>query len=98
MTPRDCITALFDEIDEQRCAMPQHPEAHLWPRAVVPLGRWPARQGVGNRAGSRCVPRAERPVFPHGPERPRLFRLCRTPQDGPQAVVAAPTVRGVIDT
>lgn len=29
MTTVECITALFDEVDEQLRAMPQHPEAHL---------------------------------------------------------------------
>jgi len=39
MTTVECITALFAHVDEPRRALPTHPEARLWPRAVVPLGR-----------------------------------------------------------
>jgi hypothetical protein len=38
----ELITALFSEVDEQMGAIPTHPEAHLWPRAVVTLGLWHA--------------------------------------------------------
>ena len=38
-TTVECITALFAHVDEPRRALPTHPEARLWPRAVVPLGR-----------------------------------------------------------
>jgi hypothetical protein len=34
----DCITVLFYEVDEQLRPIPTHPEAHLWPSEVVPLG------------------------------------------------------------
>ena len=34
----ELITAVFSKVDEQRRAIPQHPEAHLWPSAVVTLG------------------------------------------------------------
>jgi hypothetical protein len=37
-------------------------------------------------------------LFPHLPERTRLFRLFTTSQDWTQAFLAAPTVLGVIDT
>jgi hypothetical protein len=37
MTTIDCITALFYQVDEQMCALPKHPEAHLWPSEVVTL-------------------------------------------------------------
>ena len=41
----DFITALFYEVDEQLCAIPKHPEAHLWPSEVVTLGLLPALKG-----------------------------------------------------
>ena len=37
-------------------------------------------------------------LFPHLPERTRLFRLLKTHQDWTQIFLAAPTVLGVIDT
>jgi hypothetical protein len=53
MTTWDLITALFYPVDEQLHAIPKHPEAHLWPSAVVTLGLLHALKGVGNRPFSR---------------------------------------------
>ncbi len=98
MTTIDCVMALFDEIGEQMGAIPQHPEAHLWPSEVVTLGLLHARKGVGNRAFYRWLTRDYRALFPCLPERTRLFRLFTTYQDWTQAFLAALTVLGVIDT
>jgi hypothetical protein len=98
MITMDFITALFSEVDEQLGAIPKHPEAHLWPSEVVTLGLLHALKGVGNRPFSRWLTRDYRPLFPHLPERTRLFRLLKTHQDWTRAFLAAPTVLGVIDT
>jgi hypothetical protein len=98
MTTVECITALFYHVDEPMRAMPKHPEAPLWPSEVVTLGRLHALKGVGNRAFFRCLTRDYRPLFPQLPERTRLLRLFTTHQDWTQAFLAAPTVRGGIDT
>ena len=92
------ITALFYEVDEQMGAIPKHPEAHLWPSEVVTLGLLHALKGVGNRPFYRWLTRDYRALFPHLPERTRLFRLFKTHHDWTQAFLAAPTVLGVIDT
>src|SRR4030095_13298414 len=92
------LTAVCSEVDEQRGALPTHPEAHLWPRAVVTLGRLHARTGAGNRACSRWVTRDSRALVPRLPARTRLLRLCTTHHAWTQVFVAAPTVLGVIDT
>src|SRR5919198_2339547 len=92
------ITALFSEVDEQLHAIPKHPEAHLWPSEVVTLGLLHALKGVGNRPFYRWLTRDYRALFPHLPERTRLFRLLKTHQDWTQVFLAAPTVLGVIDT
>src|SRR6266704_2398969 len=94
----DFITALFSEVDEQMGAIPKHPEAHLWPSEVVTLGLLHARKGGGNRAFYRWLTRDSRPLLPRLPERTRLFRLLKTPQDWTQVFLAAPTVLGGIDT
>jgi hypothetical protein len=98
MTTVDFITALFCEVDEQLRAIPTHPEARLWPSEVVTLGLLHALKGGGNRAFYRWLTRDYRTLFPPLPERTRLLRLFTTPQDWTQACLAAPTVRGVIDT
>src|SRR5437879_749634 len=63
----DFITALFYEVDEQLCAMPKHPEAHLWPSEVVTLGLLHALKGVGNRVFTLYIhnqlPSNDVPVF-----------------------------------
>src|SRR6267143_163605 len=92
------ITALFYEVDERLRAIPKHPEAHLWPSEVVTVGLLHALKGGGNRAFYRWLTRDYRPLFPRLPERTRLFRLLKTHQDWTRAFLAAPTVRGVIDT
>src|SRR6266566_3260377 len=97
-TTIDFITALFSEVDEPMGAIPRAPEARLWPSEVVTLGLLPARKGIGNRAFYRWLTRDYRVLFPHLPERTRLFRLFTTHQDWTQAFLATPTVLGVIDT
>jgi hypothetical protein len=94
----ELITAVCSEVDEQLGAIPTHPEAHLWPSAVVTLGLLHARTGVGNRACSRWVTRDSRALFPRRPARTQLLRLYTTHSDWTQVFVAAPTVLGVIDT
>ena len=91
-----CITALCAEVDAPLGALPPPREAHLWPSAVVTLGLLQARTGVGTRPCSRWLPRDARALCPPLPERPRLLRRCRTPQDWTQGFLAAPTGLGVI--
>src|SRR3989442_11847199 len=98
MSTVEFITALFFEVDEQLGAIPKHPEAHLWPSEVVTLGLLHALKGVGNRPFYRWLTRDYRPLFPRVPERTRLFRLLKTPQDWKRTFLAAPTVLGVIPT
>ena len=45
----DFITALFSEVDDQLRAIPNPPEARLWPGEVVTLGLLHALKGGGNR-------------------------------------------------
>jgi hypothetical protein len=98
MTTWDLSIALVYHVDEQLHDLPKHPEAHLWPSEVVPVGLLHALKGVGNRAFHRWLTRAYRSLLLRLPERTRLFRLCKTHQDWTRAFLAAPTVLGVIDT
>ena len=92
------ITTVCSKVDSQMRAIPQHPEGHLWPSAVVTLRLLHTLQGVSNRACSRWLTRDDRALFPRLPERTRLLRLFVTHQDWTQVVSAAPTVLGVSDT
>jgi hypothetical protein len=98
MTTMDFIIALFCRVDDHMQGLPKHPQATLWPSEVVTLGLLHALKGVGNRAFYRWLARDYQPLFPHLPERTRLFRLFMTHQDWTQRFLAAPTLLGVIDT
>src|SRR5207247_3910090 len=97
-TTIDFITALFCQVDDHLAGLPKHPEARLWPSEVVTLGLLHALKGGGNRPFYRWLTRDYRALFPHLPERTRLFRLFTTPQDWTRVFLAAPTVLGVIDS
>src|SRR5213594_2484133 len=98
MTTFEFITALFCQVDDHLPGIPKHPHATLWPSEIVTLGMLHALKGGGNRAFYRWLTRDYRALFPHLPERTRLFRLFKTHQDWTQVFLAAPTVLGVIDT
>jgi hypothetical protein len=98
MITLDFITDLFCQVDDQLPGIPKHPHATLWPSEIVTLGILHALKGGGNRAFYRWLTRDYRALFPHLPERTRLFRLFTTHQDWTQIFLAAPTVLGVIDT
>jgi len=98
MTTRDCIIALFCEVDEHMPDIPKHPHATLWPSEVVSLGLLHALTGVGNRALYRWLMQDSRGFFPRLPERTRLCRLFMTHQDWTQVFLASPTILGGIDT
>ena len=57
-----------------------------------------ALKGVGTRPFYRWLTRDYRPLLPRLPERTRLLRLWKTPQDWTQVFLAAPTVLGGLDT
>jgi len=98
MTTFNFITALFCQVDDHLPGIPKHPHAMWGPSEIVTMGILHALKGVGNRAFYRWLTRDYRALFPRGPERTRLFRLCVTHQDGTQAFLASPTGLGVIDT
>ena len=78
MTTIDFVTALFYEVDEQRRAIPKHPEAHLWPSEVVTWGLLHALKGVGNRAFYRWLTRLSR-VVPAAPRADAALSPFRDP-------------------
>ncbi len=71
-TTIEFITAFFCQVDSQLAGLPKHPEAHLWPSAVVTLGLLHALKGVGNRPFSRwlthgwCPCNGYKPIFGAG--------------------------------
>jgi hypothetical protein len=98
MTTIDFITDLFCRIDDAMRAFPKHPQACLWPSEVVTLGILHALKGVGNRAFYRWLTRDYHLLFPHLPERTRLFRSFVTHRWWTLRLMAEPTLLGVIDS
>jgi len=98
MTTEDFITELFYRIDEAMRDVPKHSQASLHPSEVVTLGILFALKGVGNRAFYRWLCHNCRKLFPHLPDRTRLFRLFAAHQDWTERFLAAPSLLGVADT
>jgi hypothetical protein len=81
MTTVDFITELFCHVDDILQDVPMHPQAKLCPSEVVTMALLFALKGGGERAFYRWLERDYRPLFPHLPERTRLFRLFAAHQD-----------------
>ncbi len=75
MSTQDFITELFCRVDDVMQDLPKHSQSSLYPSEVVTLGLLFAIKGVGNRAFYRWIKRDHLSLFPHLPERTRLFRL-----------------------
>ena len=98
MTPIDFITELLCRVDDQMRGVHKHTQAVLWPSEMVTLGLLHALKGVGNRAFYRWLTRGYQALFPHLPERTRLFRLFKTHQAWTFTFLADPTLGGVVDS
>ena len=98
MTTEDFIIELFCRIDDAMKAVPKRPQAHLYPSEIVTLGVLFALKGVGNRQFYRRLKRDYLPLFPHLPERTRLFRLFTTHQAWTNVFLVEPSLLSVIDS
>ena len=98
MTTVDFITELFCQVDDAMPDIPGHPPANLDPGEIVTLGMLFALKGVGQRACYRWLVRDYQPLFPHLPERTRLFRLFKTHRAWTDRFLAQPSLLGVADT
>lgn len=98
MTTIDFITELFCRVDDAMADIPKHSQGKLYPSEIVTLGILFALKGVGNRAFYRWVKRDYLSLFPHLPDRTRLFRLLETHWEWTHRFLAEPTILGVADT
>lgn len=98
MTTEDFITDLFCRIDDAMKDYPKHSQAKLYPSEIVTLGVLFALKGVGNRQFYRWLKRDYLPLFPHLPERTRLFRLLATHQNWTNTFLVTPSMLSVIDS
>lgn len=98
MTTEDFIIELFCRIDDAMRDLPKHPQAKLYPSEIVTLGILFALKGVGNRQFYRWLVRDYLPLFPHLPERTRLFRLFVAHQIWTNVFLVEPSLLSVIDS
>jgi len=98
MTSEGFIIELFCRIDDAMSDLPKHPQAKLYPSEIVTLGVLFAWKGVGNRQFYRWLVRDYLPLFPHLPERTRLFRLFVTHQIWTNVFLVEPSILSVIDS
>lgn len=98
MTTVDFITELFCQVADQMRDVPKHAQANLYPCETVTIGMLFAIKGVGERAFYRWLTRDYRSLFPHLPERTRLFRLLKTHRDWTNRFLAQPSLLGLADS
>ncbi len=98
MTTVEFLTHLFCLVDDRLRALPKHPQARLWPRALVTLGLLCALTGDSFRAFYRWLDRDDRPLFPQLPERTRLSRGLRAHPAWTTRLLAEPALLTVIDS
>ncbi len=98
MTIHDFTTELFCRVDDAMTDQQKHSQARLYPSETVTLGLLFALKGVGNRAFHRWAQANLKALFPHLPERTRLFRLLTLHQGWARRFLAEPSLLGVVDS
>ena len=98
MTAIDFTVELFCRVDDALSQEKKHPLAVLHPSEVVTLGLLQALRGDGQRAFYRWVQKELAGLFPHLPERTRLFRLLQQHVALARSFLAQPTFFGVCDS
>ena len=98
MSDEDFIIELFWRIDEALKDVPKHSQASLYPSEVITLALLFALKGGHSRAFYRWLQKNWRKLFPHLPDRTRLFRLFVSHQNLTDRFMAEPSLLGVIDS
>lgn len=98
MTTVEFITELYCRVADQLVGEDKHTQAKLYPSEVVTLALLYVLKGGGQRAFWRWLTRDYRPLFPHLPDRTRLFRLFNSHQPWIDAFLAETSLLGVVDS
>jgi len=98
MTTVDFIIELFCRVDDVLIDCKKHSQAKLYPSEVVTLALLYALSGKGQWAFWRWLTKYYQDLFPHLPERTRLFRLFNTHRYLIERFMADPSILGVIDS
>lgn len=98
MTIVNFIAELFCRIDDAMKGIRKHSQVLLDPSENVTLGVLLTLKGVGNRQFYRWLKRDYLALFPHLPDRPRLFRLFTIHQNWTNCFLIEPSMLSVIDS
>ena len=98
LSTQDFIAELFCRIDDRMFDVPKDPRAHLWPGKIVTLGVLLRLKGGSQRRFYQWLSSNYRPLFPHLPERTRLFRLLAAHQAWADRFLAEPTLINYSDS
>lgn len=98
MTTFDFIAELFCRVDDTMKDIEKDPRANLWPSEIVTLGVLFVLKGKSQRNFYRWLERDCLFLFPHLPERTRLFRLLAFHRPLADTFLAEPTLLGVCDS
>jgi hypothetical protein len=98
MTTVGFITDLFCRKYDAMIEGHKHPQSLLVPSEIVTLGVLFALKDSGSREFYRWLERDYRPLFPHRPERTRLFHLFTAHWDWTLHFLVKPGLLSVIDS
>ena len=98
MTQDEFITALFCRVDDAMIDVQRDPRAKLWPSELVTIGILFVLKGQSQRHFYLWLTSNCRPLFPHLPERSRLFRLLRLYQAWADRFLAEPSLINFSDS
>jgi hypothetical protein len=98
VSTEEFISELLCRVDKAMKGVSKHPQAKLYPSEVVTLALLFVLKGVSGRAFYRWLKRDFGHLFPHLPERTRLFRLFATHADWARRFLAEPSLLGLADS
>lgn len=92
MTQHDFIADLFCRVDDALSDVAKDPRAKLWPSELVTIGLLFVLRGKSQRNFHLWLSSSFLPLFPHLPERSRLFRLLRRHRELSEHFLAEPSL------
>jgi DDE family transposase len=98
VTQEHFITELFCRVDDMLPKQQEHIQAKLSISELITLGLLMALKGSSQHAFYRWLKQNWLDLFPHLPERTRLFRRLKTHRKLTNQFLAEPTLFGVIDS
>ncbi len=98
MTQEEFIAQLFYCVDDAMTDVPKDPRAKLWPSELVTIGILFVLRGQSQRRFHLWLWCNWRPLFPHLPERTRLFRLLVRYQHWAERFLAQPSLINFSDS